>query len=158
MFHKAFKYGNKCRIIGFTKNNSLQNTFIEMNNIMVPERLRIGKHCSYCHLISTPTNSHTYNFYIKTFKIAPKCFDPKIIFRKLIAKVTFLKTLTYICASVGVLIKWLYEMHGATIKLLNAQQAKLNDYKNTKLKLLNKWVFLKNVTLARNSVAPWRWS
>ena len=32
--------------------------------------------------IST-TNAHTYNFYIKTFKIAPTCFDPKIIFREL---------------------------------------------------------------------------
>jgi len=27
-------------------------------------------------------------------------------------------------------------MHGATIKIVNAQQAKLNNYKNTKLKLL----------------------
>jgi len=34
-------------------------------------------------LISTPTNAHTQNFYIKTFKIAPTCFDPKIIFREL---------------------------------------------------------------------------
>jgi len=78
-------------------------------------------------------------------------------------------------------------MHGATIKMVNAQQAKLkNNYKNTKLKLLKTnaaiWFnkcgnifyitdmlpqhqvnikkliiecfFLKNVTLARNSVAP----
>ena len=38
---------------------------------------------------------------------------------------------------VGVLIKWLYEMHVATMKMVNAQQAKLiNNYKNTKLKLL----------------------
>jgi len=36
-----------------------------------------------------------------------------------------------------VLIKCLYEMHGATIKMVKAQQAKLNsNYKNTKLKLL----------------------
>jgi len=35
------------------------------------------------HLINTPTNAHTYNFYIKTFKISPTCFDPKIIFREL---------------------------------------------------------------------------
>jgi hypothetical protein len=36
-----------------------------------------------------------------------------------------------------VLIKCLYEMHGATIKMVNAQQAKLNNNcKNTKLKLL----------------------
>jgi len=27
-------------------------------------------------------------------------------------------------------------MHGATMKIVNAQQAKLNNYKNTKLKLL----------------------
>jgi len=27
-------------------------------------------------------------------------------------------------------------MHGATIKIVNPQQAKLNNYKNTKLKLL----------------------
>jgi len=27
-------------------------------------------------------------------------------------------------------------MHGATIKIINAQQARLNIYKNTKLKLL----------------------
>jgi len=27
-------------------------------------------------------------------------------------------------------------MHGVTIKIVNAQQAKLNNYKNTKLKLL----------------------
>ena len=31
----------------------------------------------------------------------------------------------YICASVGVLIKWLYEMHCATVKIVKAQQAKL---------------------------------
>ena len=43
----------------------------------------------------------------------------------------------YLCALVVVLIKWLYEMHGATIKIVNAQQAQLNNnYKNTKLKLL----------------------
>ena len=36
-------------------------------------------------------------------------------------------------------------MHGATIKIINAQQARLNNiYKNTKLKLL------KHVILARN--------
>jgi len=36
-----------------------------------------------------------------------------------------------------VLIKCLYEIHGATIKMVKAQQAKLNNnYKNTKLKLL----------------------
>ena len=28
-------------------------------------------------------------------------------------------------------------MHGATIKIVKVQQAKLNNYKNTKLKLLN---------------------
>ena len=27
-------------------------------------------------------------------------------------------------------------MHGATMKIVNAQQTKLNNYKNTKLKLL----------------------
>jgi len=49
-------------------------------------------------------------FYIKTFKIAPTCFDPKIIFRELhcsIAKVTFLETLinlltlTWCCGSMS---------------------------------------------------------
>jgi len=35
--------------------------------------------------------------------------------------------------------KTLYEVHGATIKIVNAQQAKLNNnYKNTKLKLLKR--------------------
>jgi len=43
-------------------------------------------------------------------------------------------------------------MHGATIKIVNAQQAKLNNCKNAKLKLLKtnaaiwfnkKWVFFK---------------
>ena len=35
------------------------------------------------------------------------------------------------------LIKWFYEMHSATVKIVNAQQAKFNNnYKNTKLKLL----------------------
>jgi len=44
----------------------------------------IGAPCiSYSHWISTPTNAHTYNFYNKTIKIAPTCFDPKIIFREL---------------------------------------------------------------------------
>jgi len=43
----------------------------------------------------------------------------------------------YVCALVDVLIKLLYEMHGVTIKMVNAQQTKLkNNYKNTKLKLL----------------------
>jgi hypothetical protein len=33
--------------------------------------------------MSTPTNAHnTEFFYVKTFKIAPTCFDPKIIFRE----------------------------------------------------------------------------
>ena len=42
------------------------------------------------------------------------------------------------------LIKCLYEMHGATIKTVNAQQAKLNtNYKNTKLKLLKVGVLIK---------------
>ena len=51
-------------------------------------------------------------------------------------------------------------MHSAMMKIVNAQQAKLNNnYKNTKLKLLKTnvaiwFVFFKNVTLARNSVAP----
>ena len=27
-------------------------------------------------------------------------------------------------------------MHGATIRIINAQQAKLNNYKNTRLKVL----------------------
>jgi len=41
------------------------------------------------------------------------------------------------CVLVGMLIKWLYEIHGATVKTVNAQNAKLNNnYKNTKLKLL----------------------
>jgi len=41
------------------------------------------------------------------------------------------------CILVGVLIKWLYEIHGATVKTVNAQNAKLNNnYKNTKLNLL----------------------
>ena len=38
------------------------------------------------HLISTPTDElmHIHNIsYVKTFKIAPTCFDPKIIFREL---------------------------------------------------------------------------
>jgi len=36
------------------------------------------------HLISTPTNVHIYIFFFtKTFKIAPTCFDAKIIFREL---------------------------------------------------------------------------
>ena len=69
-------------------------------------------------------------FYIKTFKIAARCFDPKIMFSCNVKK-------TYVCALVGVVIKWLYEMHGATMKTVSAQQAKLNNCKNTKLKLLN---------------------
>jgi len=37
----------------------------------------------------------------------------------------------YVCALVGMLIKLLYEMHGETIKIVNAEQAKLNNnYKN----------------------------
>ena len=44
----------------------------------------VAPRISLSHLISTPTNAHTYFFfYIKTFKIAPTCFDPKIIFREL---------------------------------------------------------------------------
>ena len=48
------------------------------------------------------------------------------------------------------LVCWLndYETHGTTIKIVNAQQAKLNNnYKNAKLKLLKtnvevkQWVF-----------------
>jgi len=61
-----------------------------------------------------------------------------------------------------VLIECLYEMHGATIKMVNAQQAKFNNnYKKNKLKLLRQMQqyeliseCFKNVTLARNSVAP----
>jgi len=53
---------------------------------------------SWSHLISTPTNAYTYFFYIKTFKIAPTCFDPKIIFRELhcslLKHIIKLKTLT----------------------------------------------------------------
>ena len=53
-------------------------------------------------------------------------------------------------------------MHGATIKMVNAQQAKFNNnYKKNKLKLLRQMQqyeliseCFKNVTLARNSVAP----
>jgi len=38
----------------------------------------------FSHLSRTPTNARTYIFfYITTFKIAPTCFDPKIIFREL---------------------------------------------------------------------------
>ena len=33
-------------------------------------------------------------------------------------------------------IEWLCEVHGAKTKMINAKQAKLNNYKNTKLKLL----------------------
>ena len=33
----------------------------------------------------------------------------------------------YVCALVGVLIKWLYEMHVTKIKIVNAQQAKLSN-------------------------------
>ena len=39
--------------------------------------------CIITYLISRPTNAHIYNFYIKTFKIAPTYSDPKIIFREL---------------------------------------------------------------------------
>jgi hypothetical protein len=43
-------------------------------------------------------------------------------------------------------------MHGATTKIIDAQQAKLrNTYKNTKLKLLKK-----SVTLARTNVGSLR--
>ena len=45
---------------------------------------------AFTHLISTTTNARTWKFYVKTFKIAPTCLDPKIIFREL---VTFKKTL-----------------------------------------------------------------
>jgi len=51
----------------------------------------------FYHLISTPTNAHTKHLYIKTFKIAPTCFDPKIIFREVhcsLLKSHFLKKLT----------------------------------------------------------------
>ena len=63
------------------------------------------------------------------------------------------------CALVGVLIERLCEMHGATIKIVNAQQAKLNsNYKNTKLKLLktrNQSVnVFYSIILTRNSAAP----
>jgi len=55
------------------------------------------------------------------------------------------------CALGGVLIKWFYEIHSTAMKIVNAQQAELNNsYKNTKLKLLkktNQSVYFKNVTL-----------
>jgi len=41
----------------------------------------------------------------------------------------------YVSTLVGV-IKYFYKMHGATIKIVNVQQAKLNNYKDTTLKLL----------------------
>ena len=44
------------------------------------------------HIISTLTNVHIQNFYIKTFKIAPTCFDPKIIFRELHCSLLKLQT------------------------------------------------------------------
>jgi len=49
------------------------------------------------YLISTPTNAYIHILYIKTFKIAPTCFGPKIIFRELRcsllkAYIYFLKT------------------------------------------------------------------
>ena len=44
------------------------------------------------HIISTLTNVHIQNFYIKTFKIAPTCVDPKIIFRELHCSLLKLQT------------------------------------------------------------------
>ena len=50
--------------------------------LSVSEFYQKYKNNKNCHLISTPTNAHTYIFYIKTFKIATTCFDPKIIIRQ----------------------------------------------------------------------------
>ena len=36
--------------------------------------------------------------------------------------------------------QWIFKMHGATIKIISAQQTKLNVYKNTNLKLLQKYI------------------
>ena len=51
----------------------------------------------------------------------------------------------YVYALVGTLIKRLYKMHGATINIGNAQQAKLNNYKTTKLKLLKRPVNIRKL-------------
>jgi len=51
-------------------------------------------------------------------------------------------------------------MHGATIKIVNAQQAKLNDYKNTKLKLLKAnaaiWFNEMCIIIFRNLEVCWK--
>ena len=51
----------------------------------------------FSHSISTPTNCTYIKFFtLKKFKIAPTCFDPKIVLQGatlFLAKVTFLKTL-----------------------------------------------------------------
>ena len=60
------------------------------------ELLAVFKKVHAFLLISVQTNAHNKIFYIKTFKIAPTCFDPKIIFRELHCsslKSLFLKTL-----------------------------------------------------------------
>ena len=50
-----------------------------------------------CHLLALLGAHHIFHvsgLRVKTFKIAPTCFDPKIIFRELhlfLVKVTFLK-------------------------------------------------------------------
>jgi len=57
-------------------------------------------------------------FHIKTFKIAPTCFD---LFRSSSGSnfKSFNVKKFYVCALVGVLIRRFYEMHGATMKIAN---------------------------------------
>ena len=74
------KHNNKCICFSQT-----QHYFIivanKLNNKIL---LCLTETNKFIHSISAPPNAHIYKcFHIKTLKIAPTCFDPKIIFREL---------------------------------------------------------------------------
>ena len=77
-------------------------------------------------------------FYVKIFKIAPTCFDPKIIFREL---------------HCSLLKSYLKKKKHSLINFNLVLWQHTTFCHNTKLKSISECIF-KNVTLARNSGAP----
>ena len=86
--------------------------------------------------------------YIKTFKIAPKCFDPKIIFREKHCVSSGMQLQTESQAAyhtTHIVRRTLSSVPFAQYDMLPQHQINIRNYSVN---------VSKNVTLARNSVAP----
>ena len=65
-------------MFNITKGNGIKQTILPHKCQAIEELIAVTQ-----LLINTPANAHTQNIYIETIKIAPTCFDTKVIFREL---------------------------------------------------------------------------